>query len=279
MFQTFYHISGCTFEFGLCQWTAVPAVLSSSITQWVHRSASSQSTGPSHNIVLYRKGDGHYMYVEGSGSTMETAVLRGQEFSYDDNTCSLAVLHFVSKPFSGKLRVKTVLSNGSVMLRNVTFTEGRWMWTEFVSFNWVKEMKQSNITMHVEFIAEVVIGDFIALDDIQYLQCAGWLCNNGNSVLVQQSYFLCNLCIVCVCARARVPVLLVMPSSLHLFVSLLTCVAWCSSLEWLISKAMPLSFTFLHPQHGCPSLRGKCDGHLHFTCLDIFSRWLQPSPH
>ena len=169
-------IPGCTFEFGLCQWTSVPVVSTSSMTTWTHQ--SSMSNSPNRDMTLHRKGAGHYVYVEDRSSTFKTAILRGQEFSYDDDICSLSFWYFGSTLSVGSLRVNAVLSNGSVIQRRDIVAEGgKWDWIEFSVFLWVKEMKQNNITMHVEFSAEVGNGKYFALDDIKYLQCAGYLCS------------------------------------------------------------------------------------------------------
>ena len=169
-------IPGCTFEFGLCQWTSVPVVSTSSMTTWTHQSSMSKS--PNRDMTFRRKGAGHYVYVEDSSSTFKTAILRGQELSYDDDICSLFFWYFGSTLSVGSLRVNTVLSNGSVIQRRDIVAEGgKWDWIELSVFLWVKEMKQNNITMHVEFSAEVGNGKYFALDDIKYLQCAGYLCS------------------------------------------------------------------------------------------------------
>ncbi|XP_062505989.1 MAM and LDL-receptor class A domain-containing protein 1-like isoform X3 [Corticium candelabrum] len=164
----------CTFEFGMCFWTSLES--SSNHTKWKRHFGSTPTpdTGPDKDNTLGNS-KGHYIYVEGKGQPNETAVLRGQTFSYDNNICSLAFCYHMYGSDVGTLEVNVVSSDGNVTTKWTKSgnLSNQWNCVEIRVFEWSRGKRWRNVVMHVEFRADVVDGD-IALDDIRYQRCADY---------------------------------------------------------------------------------------------------------
>lgn len=171
-------VSGCTFEVGLCLWTSIISPSSSQMTVWTRHSGEtlSMSTGPDVDNTL-GSSRGHYVYVEATSHAGHTAVLRGQDFSYDDNICSVAFCYHMYGSDAGVLQVNAVSSDGVTQKRWTQPGDqgNQWRCVEIRVFDWASHMKQHNFTIHVAFSATVgsSFRSDIALDDIRYYHCAG----------------------------------------------------------------------------------------------------------